>query len=38
MSNYTKNENSETNNIVDGPGQPLFVIAWVILIMLNSNR
>jgi hypothetical protein len=27
-----------TNNIVDGPGQPLFVIAWVILIMLNSNR
>ena len=27
-----------TNNIVDGPGQPLFVIAWVILIILNSNR
>ena len=27
-----------TNNIVDGPGLPLFVIAWVILIMLNSNR
>ena len=27
-----------THNIVDGPGQPLFVIAWGILIMLNSNR
>ena len=26
------------NNIVDGPGQPLFVIAWGILIILNSNR
>jgi len=27
-----------TNNIVDGPGMPLFVIAWVIFIILNSNR
>lgn len=27
-----------TNNIVDGPGMPLFVIAWVIFILLNSNR
>ena len=27
-----------TNNVIDGPGQPLFVIAWVILILLNSNR
>jgi hypothetical protein len=27
-----------THNIVDGPGQPLFVMAWGILIMLNSNR
>jgi hypothetical protein len=27
-----------THNIIDGPGQPLFVIAWGILIMLNSNR
>jgi len=26
------------NEIIDGPGQPLFVIAWGILIMLNSNR
>ena len=26
------------NDIVDGPGQPLFVIAWVIFIILNSNR
>ena len=26
------------NKIIDGPGQPLFVIAWGILIMLNSNR
>ena len=26
------------NNIVDGPGMPLFVIAWVIFIILNSNR
>tara|TARA_B110000285_G_C15071722_1_gene588354 strand:+ start:504 stop:1013 length:510 start_codon:yes stop_codon:yes gene_type:complete len=26
------------NNIVDGPGMPLFVIAWVIIIILNSNR
>jgi len=26
------------NNIVDGPGMPLFVIAWVILILINSNR
>ena len=26
------------NNIVDGPGLPMFVIAWVILIILNSNR
>ena len=27
-----------THNIVDGPGQPLFVIAWAIFIILNSNR
>ena len=27
-----------TNNIVDGPGMPIFVIAWVIFIILNSNR
>jgi len=27
-----------TNNIVDGPGMPIFVIAWGILIILNSNR
>ena len=26
------------NNIVDGPGMPVFVIAWVIFIILNSNR
>ena len=26
------------NKIIDGPGLPLFVIAWVILILLNSNR
>tara|TARA_B110000285_G_scaffold33300_2_gene34875 strand:- start:133 stop:645 length:513 start_codon:yes stop_codon:yes gene_type:complete len=26
------------NNIVDGPGMPIFVIAWGILIILNSNR
>ena len=26
------------NKIIDGPGLPLFVIAWVILIILNSNR
>ena len=26
------------NDIVDGPGQPLSVIAWVIFIILNSNR
>ena len=25
-------------NIVDGPGMPLFVMAWVILIFMNSNR
>ena len=25
-------------DIVDGPGQPMFVIAWVIIIILNSNR
>jgi len=24
--------------VVDGPGMPLFVIAWVILIGLNSSR
>ena len=28
----------EQDNIIDGPGLPLFVIAWVILIILNSNR
>ena len=27
-----------THDIVDGPGQPMFVIAWVVLIILNSNR
>ena len=27
-----------TNNIVDGPGMPTFVIAWGIFIILNSNR
>jgi hypothetical protein len=27
-----------TKNIVDGPGLPLFVMAWVIFIILNSNR
>jgi hypothetical protein len=26
------------NNIVDGPGMPLFVIAWFIIIILNSIR
>ena len=26
------------HNIVDGPGLPLFVIAWVIIVFLNSNR
>ena len=26
------------NNVVDGPGMPLFVIAWVILVFLNSSR
>ena len=26
------------NNIVDGPGMPLFVIAWGIIVILNSNR
>ena len=26
------------NKIVDGPGMPLFVIAWVIFIIVNSNR
>jgi len=26
------------HNIVDGPGMPLFVIAWVIIVFLNSNR
>ena len=26
------------NEIVDGPGMPLFVIAWVIIIFLNSSR
>jgi lipid-A-disaccharide synthase-like uncharacterized protein len=26
------------NSIVDGPGMPLFVMAWVILIFSNSNR
>ena len=25
-------------NIIDGPGMPLFVMAWVILIFMNSNR
>jgi len=27
-----------THNVVDGPGQPLFVVAWFIFIILNSNR
>jgi hypothetical protein len=27
-----------TNNVVDGPGMPMFVIAWVILSILNSTR
>jgi hypothetical protein len=27
-----------TNNVVDGPGMPMFVIAWVILSILNSSR
>jgi hypothetical protein len=27
-----------SKGIVDGPGMPLFVIAWVILIFTNSNR
>ena len=26
------------NNIVDGPGMPFFLIAWFIIIILNSNR
>jgi len=26
------------HDIVDGPGMPLFVIAWVIIILLNSSR
>ena len=26
------------NNIVDGPGMPFFVIAWIIIVFLNSNR
>jgi hypothetical protein len=26
------------NKIIDGPGMPLFVIAWVILVFMNSNR
>lgn len=26
------------HNVVDGPGLPLFVIAWVIIVFLNSNR
>jgi hypothetical protein len=26
------------NMIVDGPGMPLFVIAWVIIVFLNSSR
>ena len=26
------------NNIVDGPGMPMFVIAWFIIVILNSNR
>ena len=26
------------HNIVDGPGMPFFVIAWGILILMNSNR
>ena len=26
------------NCIIDGPGMPLFVIAWIIIVFLNSNR
>jgi lipid-A-disaccharide synthase-like uncharacterized protein len=26
------------NNIIDGPGMPTFVIAWVIIIFMNSAR
>tara|TARA_B110000977_G_C11071735_1_gene489763 strand:+ start:2611 stop:3120 length:510 start_codon:yes stop_codon:yes gene_type:complete len=26
------------NNIIDGPGLPLFVIAWTLIIFINSNR
>jgi len=26
------------NNIIDGPGMPLFVIAWGILVLVNSYR
>jgi hypothetical protein len=26
------------NKIIDGPGMPLFVMAWVILVFLNSSR
>jgi hypothetical protein len=26
------------NNIVDGPGMPLFVIAFIIIVFINSNR
>ena len=26
------------NNVVDGPGMPVFVIAWVIIMLVNSNR
>jgi len=24
--------------IVDGPGMPFFVIAWIILVVMNSSR
>ena len=26
------------NCIADGPGMPLFVIAWVLIVYMNSNR
>ena len=26
------------NKVVDGPGMPLFVIAWVIIVLINANR
>jgi hypothetical protein len=26
------------HNVIDGPGMPLFVVAWVIIVFLNSSR